>query len=239
MIRAFIQARMSSERFPGKVLAPFKGRPIIAHVIAQVARVIPADRITVATSTEPSDDPLACYVREIGTPVYRGALNNVLERFQSCLRAYPCTWFFRLCAGSPLLDSALLQAMLASSDRPDVDLVTNVYPRTFPKGQSAEMVKTSVFLSIEQASLTPDEKEHVTKVYYDHPTAFRIINIASADPGWADASFAVDTLEDLYRLESIEPIGSVGPIESFARHAADPIDPMDSIDSINPMDPLR
>ena len=209
MIRAFIQARMRSTRFPGKVLAPLNGRPIIAHVISQVAQVIPSDRITVATSTEQSDDPLACYVRDIGIAVYRGPLENVFARFQFCLKEYPCTWFFRICADSPLLDGAVLQTMLAYSDRPDVDLVTNVYPRTFPKGQSVEMLNSATFAAIDQNRLTREKQEHVTKVYYNHSTEFRIINIESSDLGLANASLAVDTLEDLYRLEkTLRPDGS-------------------------------
>jgi len=192
---------MSSRRFPGKVLAPFKGQPIIAHVIAQVARVIPLDRITVATSTEVSDDPLVCYVKSLDVPIFRGSLNNVFGRFHACLRAYPCDWFFRISADSPLLNSAILQQMLVYQDRDDVDLVTNVLPRTFPNGQSAEMVKTAVFLSIDRNGLTPYEKEHVTPFFYNHPDRFRIVNLESGDPGLADTSLAVDTLEDLDRLE--------------------------------------
>jgi spore coat polysaccharide biosynthesis protein SpsF len=194
-------------------------------VIAQVARVIPADGITVATSVEPADDPLACYLRETGIAVYRGPLDNVLERFQLCLEIYPCPWFFRLCADSPLLDGALLETMLAYSNRPDVDLVTNVYPRTFPKGQSAELLNSATFATLDPNRLTPEEREHVTKVYYHHPTAFRIINIASADLGLADTSWVVDTLADLYRLESIESIESIGSMRSAACRAKNSMDP--------------
>ena len=67
--RVFVQARMSSRRFPGKVLAPFAGRPLIDHVLEQVAKALPRKRIVVATSTEPSDDPLVAYLRECGVKI--------------------------------------------------------------------------------------------------------------------------------------------------------------------------
>ena len=197
VIRVFIQARMSSTRFPGKMLAPLWGRPVIAHVISQVAQVIPLDRITVATSAEQSDDPLACYVRDIGVAIYRGPLDDVFARFRLCLREYPCAWFFRICADSPLLDSALLQTMLAYRTNMDVDLVTSI----FPVGKNAEMLNSATFAAIELNRLTAEEKEHLTKVYYNHPAEFRIINIESTEPSLAEKSFAVDTLEDLCRLE--------------------------------------
>ena len=216
MVRAFIQARMSSSRFPGKVLAPLKGRPLLAHVMAQVTQALPPDRIVVATSTESSDDPLAYYVQRLGISVFRGSLDNVVERFQGCLKEHPCTWFFRICADSPLLDASLLQAMLAYGDRRDVDLVTNVYPRTFPKGRSLEMLYVPTFERLDPHRLSAEEREHGTKVYYDHPTDFRILNLQSADPFLADTSLAIDTLEDLFRLEAFlqegAPLTGTSPV---------------------------
>ena len=205
ILRAFIQARMSSKRFPGKVLAPLRGKPLIAHVIAQVARVIPPERMTVATSSEPSDDPLACYVKESGISLYRGPLEDVFKRFQLCLKEYPCSWFFRICADSPLLDSTLFQTMMTYGDRSDIDLVTNVYPRTFPKGHSLEMVYSATFAGIDPTTLTAEEKEHMTKVYYHHPQEFRILNIESTDPASSKTNLSIDTPEDLFRLEALLP----------------------------------
>ncbi len=203
MIRVFIQARMHSTRFPGKVLAPLNGYPIIRHVVSRVGQVIQPNCITVATSTEPSDDPLAVYVRDIGISVFRGPLDNVFTRFQMCLKENPCNWFFRICADSPLLDSALLQTMLTYRDRAEADLVTNVFPRTFPKGQSVEMLRAEMFAAIDSTRLSTEEQEHPTKFYYDHPAQFRIINLESAHPELASTSLVVDTLDDLRRLEKL------------------------------------
>lgn len=202
-IRAFIQARMSSSRFPGKVLAPLNGQPIIWHVINRVSEVIPAERIVVATSVEQSDDPLAAYLGRLGVSVHRGALDNVFERFQSCLSEYPCSWFFRICADSPLLDSSLLKRMMDYSGS-EADLVTNVQVRSFPKGRSLEMIRAGVFARIDSAQLRAEEVEHLTKVFYAHADKFKIINIESGDPELAKLNYAVDTLEDLFRLEDVQ-----------------------------------
>jgi len=192
---------MSSARFPGKVLAPLQGRPIIEHVVSQVAQVIPEKQIIVATSTERSDDPLACYLEELGISVYRGDLNNVFGRFQSCLQAHPCEWFFRICADSPLLESKLLGMMLPHTEGPAADLITNVQVRTFPRGHSVELIKSDAFAGIDSQRLSPAEKEHVTKFYYNHPAEFRIINISSENPALAEVNLAVDTIDDFHRLE--------------------------------------
>ena len=201
MVRVFVQARMSSKRFPGKVLAPFNGIPILTCVIERVSKVIQSDRVVVLTSTDQSDDPLVCYVQNIGISVHRGALENVFDRFQSCLREYPCSWFFRICADSPLLDNVVLRTMLNYNDRSNVDLLTNVFPRTFPKGQSVEMLNADTFARIDPQGLTSEQREHITKVYYEKPEKFEIVNIESSDKKLANINFSVDTIEDLYRLQ--------------------------------------
>jgi spore coat polysaccharide biosynthesis protein SpsF len=203
VVRFFIQARMSSQRFPGKVLAPFRGKPLIAQVLGQVTQAVAADAVVVATSGEPADDPLAAYVREMGIAVFRGPLENVFRRFQLCLEAYPCTWFVRICADSPLLSSELLQGVMAHRQRLDVDLITNVYPRTFPKGQSVEMLRAETFAAIPADLLTAEEQEHVTQYYYNNPDRFKILNLDSGNAELGKISFAIDTIEDLRRLEEM------------------------------------
>jgi spore coat polysaccharide biosynthesis protein SpsF len=203
MVRAYIQARMSSERFPGKVLAPLGGKPVIARVITRVTEVIPSEMVVVATSQEESDDALAYYLRGNGIPVFRGPLDNVFSRFQLCLEEFPCTWFFRICGDSPFLDSTLMQKMMNYCARTEVDLVTNVFPRTFPKGMSVEMLNAKSFAAIDSANLTQEEQEHLTQVYYNHSDRFKIINLESGNPALANESFVLDTIEDLRRLEKL------------------------------------
>jgi spore coat polysaccharide biosynthesis protein SpsF (cytidylyltransferase family) len=93
--------------------------------------------------------------------------------------------------------------MLAYTEANDFDLITNVFPRTFPRGQSVELIHSAKFASIDPGRLTPQEQEHVTQVFYNHPDEFRILNIPSANPDLAEMNLAVDTIEDLRRLEKM------------------------------------
>ncbi len=116
-IRAFVQARMRSSRFPGKVLAPFRGEPIVRHVLRAVATAIPPEAIVLVTSADPSDDPLACYVARLGFSVWRGPLDDVFERFCEAARAFPSEWILRVSADSPLLDAGILQRVVDARAR--------------------------------------------------------------------------------------------------------------------------
>jgi len=192
---------MSSTRFPGKVLAPFRGRPLVTHVIEQAQRAVAKDRIVLLTSKEPSDDPLAGYVEsQLGVAVFRGELANVFARFQDCLKRHPCDWFARICADSPAIEGDLISHMIGLvSD--NFDIVTNVATRTFPLGQSVEVMRTAPFLSIDGASLNADEREHVTPPYYREASPYRMLKVVSKNPSLSTTRMVVDSIEDLKSLE--------------------------------------
>jgi spore coat polysaccharide biosynthesis protein SpsF len=205
-IGIFIQARMSSRRFPGKVLAPFRGRPIIASVVDAVRAGLPGVPLVVATSTEPSDDPLAAYLRSIEVPVFRGALDDVVARFRGCLAEHPCDRILRVCADSPVLGAGVLRAVAASAGQGGRwDLVTTTRRRTFPIGHNVELIDVTAFSALPDAELDAQDREHVTRFFHRNPERFRILNVESGCPELAGVDLAVDTLDDLARLEAMSP----------------------------------
>ena len=202
IIKVFIQARMSSQRFPGKVLAPFRGQPVIQHVIDAVCKTFPAQDVVVATSTHPSDDPLAAYLEARGVNVFRGPLDNVLGRFCEALKVHPCDWMIRICADSPLMEPSVVSLVTAHANG-HADLVTNVCPRTFPTGHSVEMIRSSTLTALNSTRLDDYEREHVTAHLYRHPERYSIVNVASPAGDRSAISLAIDTVEDLQRLERL------------------------------------
>lgn len=201
-VRTLVQARMSSARFPGKMLASLSGRPMVAHVLSRCAEAIGDDRVVLVTSTDATDDPLARFVEQnTRIAVFRGELDDVMRRFQSCLQRHPCEWFVRISGDSPAIDPALIRWMIAQRST-ELDLLTNVQRRTFPSGQSVEVVKSATFARFDSEQLTAEEREHLTQHFYRHPDTFRIRNVVlEADP--PHRRMVVDTPEDLVAMESI------------------------------------
>jgi spore coat polysaccharide biosynthesis protein SpsF len=200
--RIFIQARMSSNRLPGKMLAPFRGRPLIAQVLERLAQGGLGARLVLLTSTDRTDDPLADYVAaRCGVAVFRGELDNVVGRFQAAIAAHPCDWFVRISGDSPYIDPSLVEAVAGLRDEAH-DVVSNVVRRTFPAGQSVECVRSRLFGALDAETLTADQREHVTKLFYDRPADFRLRSVVCRDPAWQGGRMVVDTLDDLRRLEA-------------------------------------
>lgn len=197
----FIQARMSSQRFPGKVLAPFRGRPLIHHVLTRVRQAFPERTCVVVTSGEASDDPLCAYLPQLDCAFVRGPLNDVVRRFELAWQRCPADWILRICADSPLQSLFVLQA-IDRLPRAGQDLLTTTWPRSFPRGQNVELIRAEALRSLARENLEPADREHVTRWFYRHPDRYQIANLASGRPELAEVSLAVDEVADLQRLEA-------------------------------------
>lgn len=202
-IAAFIQCRMSSRRFPGKVLAPLDGIPIIQRVLHAVRAVKGIDRVVATTSTLCSDDPLVSYLRSLGVTVLRGPLENVFQRFRQGALEFPSDWILRICGDSPLLQPVVLKEVVSHAQRDDCDLVTTRFAPAFPSGQNAELIRTRALLEIDPAEMTGHDCEHVTPYFYRHASRYRLAHARPVSLGLPGDRFAVDTPEDLLRCEAL------------------------------------
>ncbi|WP_229786547.1 cytidylyltransferase domain-containing protein [Actinokineospora fastidiosa] len=196
-VNAVIQARMSSTRLPGKVLRDLGGRPVLDWVVRAAHRAA-VDRVIVATSDDPSDDPIALAA---DAEVVRGPLDDVLARFLMAADRFPCDAVLRLTADCPLLDPGVLDQVVGlwRAD-PSVDYVSNTLVRTMPRGYDAEVVRTDVLFA--QAAV-PDgpHREHVTSGVYTDPR-YRCAGVV-ASPDASDLRVTLDTPEDAAVIETV------------------------------------
>ena len=200
-IGAIVQARMGSGRLPGKSLRSIAGQPMLQYVLDRLQRCPDVDRIVVATSTAPCDDALAGYCEDRGIACVRGSEHDVASRFMSALEREPLDAFVRVCGDRPLLDQALVSRAVGLYRAGDHDLVTNVWPATFPPGQTVEVVRTATFLAA-IAGMNAADREHVTPLFYRDHHLFRIQNfVAAAD--YSGVRLVVDTEADAQVIEGI------------------------------------
>ena len=88
-IVAIIQARMGSKRLPGKVLKKIAGKSSIEILLTRLSRSKFINEICVATSVNADNDILCNELSKLGYKTFRGAEDNVLERFyQAAMATY-------------------------------------------------------------------------------------------------------------------------------------------------------
>jgi spore coat polysaccharide biosynthesis protein SpsF len=201
---AILQARMSSTRLPGKVLADLAGAPMILRQIERLRRSTLLQRIIVATSVQATDDPLADVLDAAGVPVFRGSLDDVLGRFMGAIQAFgPTRTVVRLTADCPLADPVLIDQTLALHLRSGADYTSNTPARrSYPKGLDVEVFE-AVALKVAAAETSdPYDHEHVTPFLYRHPERFRIAGLEqAADEG--DVRWTVDRPDDLAFVRAV------------------------------------
>jgi len=201
---AILQARMSSSRLPGKVMAPVLGAPMIGRQIERIKRAKLVDKLVVATSDDASDDPLAAYVQSLGVDVFRGSLDDVLGRFCQVLQGYyDVTCVVRLTADCPLTDPELIDKVIAHHLETGADYTSNTLrSRTYPHGLDVEVIKTEVLEDAGARAKDPYEWEHVTPYIYRRPEQYRLAGVARHD-SQAHLRWTVDLPADLEFVRAV------------------------------------
>jgi spore coat polysaccharide biosynthesis protein SpsF len=195
-----LQARMSSRRLPGKMLLPLGKDPLVQWVIDRFAKRALTRQLWLATSSEASDDPLANYVKKEGVQVFRGDLENVAARLLALGRQENLASIIRISADSPFIDVDLVADVFALSQNGSV-FATNVFPRSFPKGQSVEVIPADLLHEHHQ-EMTPEDREHVTTFFYRNADRFRIVNHSHTED-LNHIRMVADTSDDWTRLQSV------------------------------------
>ncbi|HLN09941.1 MAG TPA: NTP transferase domain-containing protein, partial [Xanthobacteraceae bacterium] len=199
---AVVAARYSSSRLSGKVVRPLAGRPLLAHTLERLQAVDRLDVIVIATSSERSDDAVAAFAETCAVPCWRGALNDVLGRLRDAAAAWEADAIVRISGDSPLIDPAIVATAVELYLDGAADVVTNVFPRSFPKGQSVEVVSRRALERLAAEAVAAADREHVTRYAYEHPERFVIRNFAAVRPR-PELQLSVDTAADFERVAAL------------------------------------
>jgi spore coat polysaccharide biosynthesis protein SpsF len=189
---------MTSSRLPGKVMAPVLGEPMIGRQVERLRRSNRIDELMVATSDDLSDDPLAAYCEVLGLEVFRGSLDDVLDRYRAALARRPqATTVIRLTADCPLTDPELIDQVIDHHHDVGADYTSNTLgTRTYPHGLDAEVIRAGALVDAAERADEPYEREHVTPYIYRRPETYRLAGVAR-HASLANLRWTVDVPPDL------------------------------------------
>lgn len=171
---AIIQGRMSSSRLPGKILADIAGQPMLQRVFIRTSRAATVTETIFATTTDPSDDPVAEYCDFSGIPFTRGSLYDVLDRYYQAAKRARAEIVVRITADCPVIDPELIDDVvntLLESGNGRFDFVANrlppPYPRTYPIGLDVEACTFKVLQKAWEEAKEPQHREHAMPYFYE------------------------------------------------------------------------
>ena len=204
---AFVQARMTSQRLPGKVLASIAGEPMLARVLSRIESAATIQQTWVLTSSDRQDDAIEEFCTKRDIPCFRGSLLDVLDRFAQAAKVVNPDIIVRITADCPLVDPAVIdQTVNALTNDPSVVYAATRMPeeRTFPVGIDVEVFRLDGLESAARLARKAYQREHVTPWFYDGSQSGSIVHVkASRDLG--NHRWTVDTPEDLEFMRALWP----------------------------------
>lgn len=208
-----IHARMGSVRFPGKMLASLGGAPVLEWVIRRSMRTVGIAQVVLATSTLQQDDPISSLGVQLGTAVFRGSHDNVLERVVLAARQHRATAVVRVCADNPFVDPELITELVDCFKDRDLDYMFNHRPGLgleIADGFGAEIFRFIALQSVSDRFLEPRYREHLTSPFWEHQEVFKIEALdIHPELRAPEVRFDIDAPEDLAFLERLVKAGMI------------------------------
>jgi len=201
-VLCIIQARYSSKRLPGKVLKKILGTTVLKRVVDQVKKSKKISKIIVATSKHKTDKKIINFCNKNKIHCMSGTLNNVFNRFHSIIVHEDCKSFVRISADSPLIDPSIIDKAVVLFNKKKYDIVTNVFPRTFPKGFSVEVVNSKLILDFLLKIKKKKHQEHLTSFFYDNYKNFKIKNFYNKINN-SNINLSIDSFAEFIKVKSI------------------------------------
>ena len=200
-ITAIIQARMSSSRFPGKILENINGITILQSLFEQLKYSKLIDNKIIATTENKDDDVLVDFGTSEKIDVFRGSEIDVLDRYYQCAKKNNLENIVRITSDCPLIDPTIVDAVINKYKSGNYDYVNNFSKTRCASGFEIEIFS---FACINEAwkNAKNNEREHVTKYIYQNPNKFKIGTI-SDEKSFKDLHLSVDTKNDLELIKLV------------------------------------
>lgn len=197
-----IQARMGSSRLPGKMMLPLAGKPVLEQLLLRLRQVENAEPI-LATTVKPDDDVLVAICQKLGVKFVRGDEQDVISRYVKAASEFHLDAIVRLTGDCPLLDPAIITAMIRDYGKAVYDYYSNLRPRTFPRGLDCEIFPKRLLDEAFHTRTAEDCPEYIVIPYVNRNLARLKIGNFGGDQNRSDLRWTLDEPSDYELIKQI------------------------------------
>ncbi|MBL0059178.1 MAG: glycosyltransferase family protein [Elusimicrobia bacterium] len=187
---------------PGKVLLSLGGKKVLEHVVGRIRRARLVRDVVVATTIQEEDLEIVRFCAENKIRVYVGSEQDVLDRYYQAARLFHVDHVVRITADCPVIDPRIINRVIARHLASRSDLTANILRETFPDGQDVEVFTFSALSRAWKEAKLASQREHVTPYLKDHPTLFKLTNVACRE-NLGKMRWTLDNKEDFLFLKHI------------------------------------
>lgn len=195
-----LQARLASSRLPGKALASINSQTLVEHCLKRL-QASGVGQVVLATTTRPEDAALCLVAERNRVPVYRGPVQDVLQRFVDAAAHFELDVIVRATADNPAVDIDAPARVIKALAKPGVDYVRE---SGLPYGTDVEAITRRALTRAASLAETAEDREHVTTFIRRHPELFKVVQLsAPAAITCPDLRLTVDTRDDLLFVREV------------------------------------
>lgn len=201
MVVCIVQARMTSTRFPGKVMVKVKERPLIDYLLERLSFSEKMDKIIIAVPNTPKNKILGEYLLSQKQTVFYGSETDVLDRYYQAAKSCTASIIVRITGDCPLIDWTVIDTLIETFQRNTYDYMSNVLSRTYPVGLDAEVFSYSALEQAWREATLPYDREHVTP-YLRQSGKFSIGSL-TLDKNYSHLRWTLDYKSDLPVIKKV------------------------------------
>lgn len=198
-----VQARLGSERLPGKVLEEIGGFPALFHTMMRARHALPfAEHVIAAPQRDVRTMMEHCIGHYFG---WGGRENDVLGRFNAAVGLRDVTTVVRLTADCPFVDPVGIKAVAEAVESGEADYA---WTGDQVNGLDAEAFTRDLLTRANRRATTTSDREHVT------PMIRRVAANVYRYPGYDSLPryrWTLDEASDLAFLRRIAALTDVTP----------------------------
>lgn len=160
-IVAIIQARVTSKRFPSKVLKDISGKNSIEWMYSRLKTSNYISKIIFAIPDSEDNRNLKEFLNLNNYEYFEGSEDNVLSRYIDCASCEQAQVIMRMTADCPFIDVGIVDNLIEQFFYNNSNYLSNNNPPCLPDGCDAEIFYKSELDRIIENPL-PEDIEHVT-----------------------------------------------------------------------------
>ena len=205
---AILQARMGSNRLPGKVLKKVNDIPLLKYQCDRLSKSKKINQLIIATSIDAIDNEIEEFAKENQIECFRGSMDNVLERYYFCAKEFKLSAsinklnIVRITGDCPIIDSKLVDEVINYFEKNECNYASNTLIPTFPDGMDIEIFTFNILKEAWKNADLSSEREHVTPYFRNNEKKFNIKNF-SHDNDLSHYRWTLDYHEDLELIKII------------------------------------
>ena len=198
---AFVVARLSSSRLPGKQLLPIGPKPLIAWTVEELKRCRTLGRIVLATTADPADQKLEELSRELGIGCFRytGDVNEVTSRLRAAAEQEGASVCVLISGDCPLIDAEMIDAAVAALlQAPEADYVAWRPALLDSALEGVSVARLRAWRLADDLADRPELKEHQFPLLYRRLDLFHSVSCTVPESlCFPRHRWSVDTVADL------------------------------------------